>query len=251
MIILCYHSISDLRQDDLAVRIDDFRYQIEYLLKEGYENISLKEYYDILQNGDCSSNRKFALTFDDGYADNYFNAFPILKERNLKATIFLITDYIGTERLFKPEKYMAKFRGTPDIYRFLNWDQVREMKEWGISFGSHSCSHPILTEVSLDEARKEIIDSKSIIEKNTGGHVGFICYPSGAFNDSIIDIVKRSGYEGGVVTSVSCGVKNKSYTLKRVSVYRADKRLKFRIKIFKGFNIFREAILCARKMGKR
>jgi len=85
----------------------------------------------------------------------------------------------------------------------LSWDEVKEMNEWGIDFGAHTISHPILTRVSLEQAKFEILQSKKDIEKRLGQSVYTFAYPNGTyedFNTKILDIVRKSGFTCAVTT---------------------------------------------------
>jgi peptidoglycan/xylan/chitin deacetylase (PgdA/CDA1 family) len=85
----------------------------------------------------------------------------------------------------------------------LSWDEVKEMNECGVDFGAHTVTHPILTRISSDQARFEILQSRKDIEKQLGQSVNTFCYPNGTledFNSEIIDIVKESGFTCAVTT---------------------------------------------------
>jgi peptidoglycan/xylan/chitin deacetylase (PgdA/CDA1 family) len=85
----------------------------------------------------------------------------------------------------------------------LSWDEIKEMNEWGIDFGAHTVSHPILTRISLEQAKFEISQSKKEIEKRLGRSVKTFAYPNGThedFNTKIIDLVKESGFTCAVTT---------------------------------------------------
>ena len=141
--ILMYHSINDTHPyDRLSVKVNEFRKQMEHLHKKGYKVITLEEAYSNLQEEDALSQNKekpkIVLTFDDGLYDNYKNAFPILKEYSFPSTIFLTTGSINKKE------------------GFLNWADIEEMSKNNIMFGAHTLTHPKLTNISLNEAEKEI-----------------------------------------------------------------------------------------------
>ncbi len=207
-----------------------------------YRIISFRDFLD----GRAPRNAAI-LTFDDGYKDFYINAYPILKKHGIPASVFLVVDFIGTDRMFwwdkltniifsaksgsfdscdindekeKEElllrtlKKMKSFEdaqktdylnmmeeelsGEGGIGDNLNWDDVREMRGNGISFESHSMSHLALTQVSLQKAKEEILNSKTRIEQETKKKVSVFCYPHGAYNEMLKDIVKGSGYDCAV-----------------------------------------------------
>ena len=86
--VLNYHQVNDEKHSALTLHVDQFREQMEYLHNQGYNTITLDQLYDYLENGSELPNKPIVITFDDGYVDNYNNALPILKEYNMKATLF-------------------------------------------------------------------------------------------------------------------------------------------------------------------
>ena len=115
------------------------------------------------------------ITFDDGYRDNYVNAFPIMKEFGLKGCVFCVSDEIGKES-------------------FLRLEEIHEMADAGFEFGSHTMSHPEL--VHLDEKSKwlEISESKKRLEEMLGIPIPYFCYPKGFWDEEGVDMVATAGY---------------------------------------------------------
>lgn len=177
--VLNYHQINDDEQNMMTVPVAEFAKQMDYLDSEGYTTISPDDLYNYVTSGAELPDKPILITFDDGYADNYSNAFPILKQHNMQATIFLITDY------------MERFDN------YMTWEQIQEMSEQGIYFGSHTLSHQELAMVDRDEAYRQLRDSKSIIEWRTLRWVEYIAFPCGSFNDATLEEAIKAGYKGG------------------------------------------------------
>jgi peptidoglycan/xylan/chitin deacetylase (PgdA/CDA1 family) len=183
--ILMYHYIRDFENPDspvgtqLSVGPANFEEQMKYIYENGYQTISLA---DVVEKR--VPLKSVVLTFDDGYEDAYTAAFPILKKYNQKATFFVITDYLGREQ-------------------YLNWDQVEEMKKSSMEFGSHTLSHPNLSSLNEEEAKREIFASKNDFE--------FFCYPSGKYNARTVELVKEAGYRGAA--TVKYGLANQKSDL--------------------------------------
>lgn len=228
-LILAYHSVNSERTDNLAVRTSDFRRQLEWLRRRGYVAITLQRY---LMEG-STSKRTAIITFDDGYADNYTQAFPVLKEYGFRATVFLVSDYVGTERIYPWDR--ARARGRAESYRALAWKQVHEMQEWGVEFGSHTCTHPRLAEIDADISREEIRRSRDDLAAKLGREVVSFSYPQGNLNAKVVAAVRDSGYSGAVVTPTRQGLPHSSFLLRRVGVYYPNNDWVFRLKTTRLF----------------
>lgn len=164
---IMYHLILDepySSETELFVKPEVFDETLRLLSKDGYNYLFADEYFK--GNG----SKSVVLTFDDGYEDNYTNMFPILKKYSAKATVFLITDLIGSAG-------------------YLTEDQIREMSESGlVRFGSHTKTHCSMIEISEDSVRAELSKSKRIIEDLTGCQCSTLAYPGGKYNSSIMKI---------------------------------------------------------------
>ena len=150
----------------------------------------------------------------------------MLKKYKIPATIFLTAGFIGKDLTFS--RYHDKEKD-----RFLKWEEIRRMMNFNIDFGSHSLTHPHLTEIEDEKAWEEIYNSKVIIEEKTEKKIDFFCYPYGEFDERIISMVKKAGYKAAVVT-VKGKVKKGKYTLPRIGIYGHNNFLIFRVKIWKA-----------------
>ena len=198
-LIICYHCRNDEANSYLRpTTVTDFRNQMRYLSK-AYHPISLER---MARHGTLLPRKTIVVTLDDGYQDNYENAYPILKEYDIPATVFLTTGFIGTGEIPRWEKGHY----TAEKTLMLSWKQVREMSDNGISFGSHTLTHPFLTRIPRTQAEKEIHLSKDIIEQQIGKCITTFSYPSGDFNSDTEAIVKEAGYSAAVSTMAGYNV---------------------------------------------
>lgn len=227
-LILAYHGVSSQRRDGLALRVADFDHQMRWLADHGFQSLTLDAY---LRRPVKKGERIVLITFDDGYEDNYSQAFPVLKRYGFTATIFLVSDYIGQEHVYWWDQAHVKSRFDARLYRPLNWRQIEEMVEYGIAFGSHTCTHPrALTALSHDKCWHEIYASRLALEHRLGAPVVSFCYPRGDLNDTVLGMVEQAGYQCGVVTPPRSGIPLTRYALRRVSMYRENSQLIFQLK---------------------
>lgn len=177
--ILMYHEVwksteGSIRHTNPAyvLTAPNFSRQMHYLHTSGHRTLWLDEYLD---DSSETERQSVILTFDDGWYNNYSQAFPILKELGLKATIFVVTDFIGQKS-------------------YMDWPQLKEMQENSISIQSHTASHGPLTEKSEVEIGEELRASKNKIEDRLGKPVQFMSAPHGMIDKRVIDAAMAAGY---------------------------------------------------------
>jgi peptidoglycan/xylan/chitin deacetylase (PgdA/CDA1 family) len=175
-------SASRLRRD-LTVPPDRFEAHLQFLRDAGYTTISLEDLYWYLMTGRPLPDKPIILTFDDAYRDNYEIAFPLLKKYGFKATFLAITDFIdwGYER-------------------YVTWEQLREMQQAGMEIGAHSRDHPDLRGRDTDFLVWQILGPREAIEAHVGVRPRFFSYPSGAYDENVIAVLRSAHYWGAVTT---------------------------------------------------
>lgn len=208
ILVLNYHQVAD-KTAYLAVPPDDFDAQMKFLVDSGCITITPDELYAGL-NGEIELPPKPVLiTFDDGYLDNYTNAFPILKKYGLHATIFVIPSFTG-------------------VYpNYMNWEQLKEMEANGITIESHTLTHPKLEELPDDEIRSELLNSKNLLEEQLGHPIEFLAYPTGTYNLHIAGIAQDIGYKGAF--TIKYGVVDRGsnfFALERVPIFHSPTTMK-------------------------
>jgi peptidoglycan/xylan/chitin deacetylase (PgdA/CDA1 family) len=224
-VILMYHSVSAGADYFMNVEPQDFERQMKYIADSGREVISLSELVSRLRSG-AQLGGSIAITFDDGYLDNYTNAFPELKKHGFPATIFVVTDCIG----------LQDKRGFPR----LNAQQMKEMESSGlIDIEPHTKAHPHLSKLPAPEARAEIVGSKEKLEELLEKTCRHFAYPYGDFNTEIRGLVRESGLESAVSVregSVEPGAD--ILALPRVSVDSSTTFAQFRGKLTRAVDVY-------------
>jgi peptidoglycan/xylan/chitin deacetylase (PgdA/CDA1 family) len=189
--ILLYHHIAPVESiPKTADRVRDdgwrfthspeaFEFQMQELRRRGYRFVSLGQLVDEIHATGKESHDSFAVTFDDGWADNYLYAVPLLTKLGISATFFVTTRHVTD--------------GRSDSGR-MNCEQLREMAAQGMTIGSHTRTHPDLTRIPEAAARHEIAGSKADLERALRVPVDFLAYPGGAFNTRVAELAREAGY---------------------------------------------------------
>lgn len=197
--ILMYHSIScnaSSRFRQFTVSPASFAEQMAYLHQHGYAPMTITQYVGVRsQGGTALPERPVVLTFDDGFADFFTDALPVLKKYNFTATLYVSTAFIdGVSRWLRHERETTRL--------MLTWEQLTEISSSGIECGAHSHSHPQLDVLSRRVARDEILQSKRLLEDHLGRQVFSFAYPYGYYTAQVRQFVREAGYTS------ACAVKH-------------------------------------------
>jgi peptidoglycan/xylan/chitin deacetylase (PgdA/CDA1 family) len=245
--VFCYHRVGDPDRDgpnsyrpNFSASIQEFSWQMKFI-KACFTPVSLREIVLWLKGGASLPKRPALITFDDGYRDNGYVAWPIMRDLGIPGVIFLATEYIGTGKPFLwdyaagcfqtskvtqvcvpllgekrllslKERHAATLdwvdasKRLPDEERWvaaemlasaldvppmqssssdlcLTWDEVRRLSSEGLEFGGHTCSHPILTQLSEVASRVEIIECQERLISELGYSATGFAYPNGSAKD--------------------------------------------------------------------
>ncbi len=188
--ILCYHRVDDRLKDNVTLGLEQFDRQIG-LLKQRYEVVRA----DAIVRGeiDRSGDRPIvAVTFDDGYLDNYTNARPILNKHGVPATFFVSTGIVGTDREFQHD-VEKNVRGLPN----MSWDQIRELHADGHEIGAHTINHVNIARVDQATAEQELTESLARVRQEIGVQEVAYAYCFGKRSDITAErreLARRLGY---------------------------------------------------------
>lgn len=175
--ILEYHAVgpADGWMKELFVPKDIFEAQLQYLHDNGYKMVSVQKMAELFASG-ASTEKTVALTFDDGYLDNYTNVLPLLKKYGATATFFVVHKKIGH-------------------YRYMTHDQIQALLDNGMEVGSHTINHQILADIDPQYWTWELATSRYFLKQDYNGYVvRSLSYPNGIYNTKIIAATKDAGY---------------------------------------------------------
>lgn len=212
--ILMYHSINDevgQNHPDLVVRPEQFKAQLNYLKKHHYHFVTMAE----LIAGKYDGQPRVALTFDDGFQDNYSCMFSLLKAFQAKATIYLCPEMPNIDKLTR--------------------EQICEMDASGlVEFGAHTLHHVNLSQISDDIVEYEINESKKLVESIIDQPCKAFAYPFGRLNDNVATAVEKAGFDSAVVVKKGIESIRDQYRIKRISVLGKTNLIQFHIAMTRG-----------------
>jgi peptidoglycan/xylan/chitin deacetylase (PgdA/CDA1 family) len=223
-LVLCYHAVSPTWPAALSVTPERLATQLHHLVARGYCGATFSQ----IVRGEAPS-KAVAITFDDGYRSVHRLARPILDEFGMLATLFVPTDFIGSE---EPMAW-------PGIDRWLggeherelipmSWDEVRELRDAGWEIGSHTKSHPKLTQVSDAELVEQLAGSRLECEHQLGA-CDSIAFPYGDHDDRVVEAAAAAGYTAAATLPADYP-RPTPLRWPRIGIYHADNGSSFRLK---------------------
>lgn len=183
--VLMYHHICALTPQqardplmrDLSVSPANFAQQVGYLRQQGFTFLTTPQVETALREHAALPVKSVAITLDDGYQDAYTVAYPILRRFGARATVFVVTDTLGTPG-------------------HLSWTDVQAMRPW-VASESHTVHHWDLTQLSPAQRQEELDASRQALKARLGARVTDIAYPSGAYNAAVLADTHKAGYQAG------------------------------------------------------
>ncbi len=198
VMVLCYHNIEDKSaMKALTISVAEFERELAAIKEHGYTVIGMQDFLAWRRGEKSIPAKSCVITIDDGWVSGYTNAWPVLKKFGCPFTVFIYINYVGTGG------------------KSLSWDQLAEMRDAGVDIQCHSYSHSnlrvpgggvdakaraliqkdIQTLGKAGWLRKEIIDSRKVLEQRLGIRVNAFAYPFGSHSPEARALVKEAGYE--------------------------------------------------------
>ncbi|MBN2298116.1 MAG: polysaccharide deacetylase family protein [Deltaproteobacteria bacterium] len=173
--VLLYHKFDEADSPSTSTPTEMFRQQMDYLKVEGYQVISMDCLFECISGKKPLPEKAVVITIDDGYLSEYTQAVPVLKEHGFPFCIFVFTRAVGSRN-------------------YMTWDQLHEVLSSGGDVGSHTHTHPRLTDVPPGEIEKECMVSKRILEEKLGIEAKWFAYPFGEYDDAVRSAGIKAGY---------------------------------------------------------
>jgi peptidoglycan/xylan/chitin deacetylase (PgdA/CDA1 family) len=223
-LILCYHAVSDDWPSPLAVTRRALERQLGSLVERGYRGVTFEQ----AASGRCDD-LTLAVTFDDAYRSTLTRAAPVLASFGLPGTVFVPTDYVE-----RPEPMswpgIEGWRDSPNAEELicLTWDELAALHDAGWEIGSHTRSHPRLTQLTDARLRDELTESRRAL-LDRFGRCTSLAFPYGDGDPRVVAAARTAGYLA--IAGLPGPGRSGASGSPRVGVYRADGTLRFRLKV--------------------
>jgi len=232
--ILMYHKVGipprESRLKSLWVSPSDFEKQMDYLTVRGYTTLTFRDLHLCMQEGRAFPEKAVTITFDDGYANNYESAYPVLLRKGMKAVFFIVVHAMGQDNFWHDPAEEVRIP-------MMTWKQIKEMKFHGMEIASHTLAHANLLKVAETKAKEEISESQNELSQILGETPISFAYPYGSGQDSekIQTWIRDVGY------AFACGIHQgkakigeNPFCLKRIFVRGGDFMVDFHLNMTRG-----------------
>jgi peptidoglycan/xylan/chitin deacetylase (PgdA/CDA1 family) len=235
LIVLCYHAVSDRWPAPLSITAQQFRSQLGLLVSRGFAGATFTEAIIHPPVG-----RTVVVTFDDGYRSVLELAKPVLDELGLPGTVFVPTAYPDrSEPMAWPG--IREWLGTEFEHELtsLTWSELGALARDGWEIGSHTRTHPHLSELDDGELGRELAGSRADCARALDIHCRSLAYPYGDHDERVVAAARRAGYEAAA-TLPSRLHRGAPLRWPRIGVYHADDMRRFKFKVSPSLRMARQ-----------
>jgi peptidoglycan/xylan/chitin deacetylase (PgdA/CDA1 family) len=216
-----YHSL-DESGSVISVRPDVFSWQMRRLAKLGYRGVRFDTLIDAWVKGTPPPERAVVITFDDAYENIAEHAVPVLSELGFSATVFLPADKAGGVN-----DWPGQDSSIPRL-PIMGWNEIGRVADSGFEIAGHTSTHPSLRQLSTDEVKREVVDSKLVIEDRLGRPVRTFAYPFGHWDERSLALV-REHYDGACTVELGSADSSDLHKVRRIEMYYLRERPFFRV----------------------
>jgi len=221
-LILCYHAVSDGWPERFAVSTGQLGEQVEHLLGRGYHPATFAE----AVSGTVP--RALAVTFDDAFRSVPERALPVLSDLGVPATVFVSTGLVDGPLHIGYEQWLdTRHR---DELVAASWDQVASLVDAGWEIGSHTRSHPYLTELDDESLQRELRESRTELQDRLGRPCQTLAYPYADVDARVVEAARSAGYDAAATIFGCFHAARDPLRQPRVVVYRHNSQARFRLK---------------------
>lgn len=232
--ILMYHRVAEITPEEeiypgMTMPPAQFEDQMRYLAQQGYTTLTMNEVLQVHLGQLRGPKKAVAITFDDGYQDNFEVAWPILKRYGLSATFFVVVGQLGKNNNWNlPRPGIS----APPL---MTVEEARQMLAEGATFGSHTLEHVALPDLPQGEAKRQIQESRQLLGELLGSPAAFFSYPYDRVTPEVARMVEESGYKGACGPSA---LPEGRFNLWRIECFSYDSRALFRLKVSGYYHLF-------------
>jgi peptidoglycan/xylan/chitin deacetylase (PgdA/CDA1 family) len=229
-VMLMYHAVGrpGERASRFIVPIRRFERQMAWLDSRGYRIMALSELLECRRRHTLPPARSVVITFDDGYADNYALALPVLRGRRFPATFFLVSGAVGGTNAWDAGGALAG-------RALMSWEQAGELLRHGMAVGSHTRSHPVVPDLSPADREGELRGARLDLEQALGRPIATFAYPFGRMDDATATAVEQAGYEAACCSrSGANDPAVPQFGLRRLEVRGTDSMVRFALSVRAG-----------------
>jgi peptidoglycan/xylan/chitin deacetylase (PgdA/CDA1 family) len=226
-LVLCYHAVSPSWRCSLAVAPEQLERQLSLLVRRGWVGTTFSR-----AALDPPATRTFAVTFDDAYLSVLEHALPILSSLEIPGTVFAPTQFMSERQ---PLRWpgIDQWHDTPDAGELtsMDWDDLRSLATRGWEIGSHTVSHPHLTELDDDALSAELERSREECSARVGRPCESIAYPYGDADARVAERARELGYRAGAMLGRRLDYGGDPHRHPRIGIYDVDAPWRFRLKV--------------------
>lgn len=221
MPVLMYHRVGPSLNDweaRYAIGADAFAAQMQVLRRDGFRPVAIDTLIQWLEGGPALPDKALLITFDDGFRGVRDHALPVLESLGWPFTVFLVSDLIGMDDAWTRTQNPAGV-----TYPLLDAGEILDMQRRGVSFHSHTRTHPSLPTLDDEELADQLLGSRHALSELLGREVRYLAYPFGHSDERVEAAARRAGYRAAFSTRSGFNRRGANpFQIRRIDVFGTD-----------------------------